>query len=215
MSSVGARRTILPALLAVVVCLVSAGQVAFAGSSVEGPRLRTAGDGVPTDQGPEMLLPKRDTEAELLALRLLNCTRTGGWVRVDGTCKGRATGTYSPFLPPLRLHDGISSLVSFGWASELLKAKVCGHVIPGQPVLQVRLATAGFMDASFGENVGCWWSDMPARQVVITVHRLMQAEKPYDGGHWHNMKNPGYRSVGIGVATVAGRTTVVFDFYGG
>ncbi len=29
------------------------------------------------------------------------------------------------------------------------------------------------------------------------------------------MKNPGYRSVGIGVATVAGRTTVVFDFYGG
>lgn len=205
----------LPAMLAVVVSLVSVVQVAQAGNLVERPRLRSAGDDVPTVQGPEMLLPERDTDAELFALRLLNCTRTGGWVRVDGTCKGRATGTYSPYLPPLRLHDGISSLVAFGWASELVKAKACGHVIPGQPVLQVRLATAGFLDASFGENVGCWWSDKPAREVVLNVHRLMQAEKPYDGGHWHNMKNPRYRSVGIGVATVAGRTTVVFDFYGG
>lgn len=208
MSSVHARRVILAALLAVIASSVGTAPLAIAGAPVEGEGIRIA-------QDPEVAAPGRDVEAERLGLRLLNCTRTGGWVRVDGTCKGRATGTYSPYLRPLRLHDGISSLVAFGWASELIKAKVCGHVIPGQPDLQVRLAAAGFLDASFGENVGCWWSDMPPRNVVIAVHRLMQAEKAYDGGHWRNMKNPGYRSVGIGVATAAGRTTVVFDFYGG
>ena len=194
------RLLVLPAMLAALALAVGAGAGTLA-----------ADDPTPA----QAVEPGRDVEAERLGLRLLNCTRTGGWVRVDGTCKGRATGTYSPYLRPLRLHDGISSLVAFGWASELVKAKVCGHVIPGQPDLQVRLASAGFLDASFGENVGCWWSDMPPRDVVIAVHRLMQAEKAYDGGHWRNMKNPGYRSVGIGVATVAGRTTVVFDFYGG
>ncbi len=214
MSSGRRRQAILPALLAVATCLLSVGPVAA--GSLHRPAARAhLGDGVPASPEPEVLLPQRDTEAELLALRLLNCTRTGGWVRVDGTCKARASGTYSPYLRPLRLHEGISSLVAFGWASELLKARSCGHVIPGQPVLQVRLATAGFLGASFAENVGCWWSDTPPRDVVITVHRLMQAEQAYDGWHWRNMKEPAYRSVGIGVATVAGRTTVVFDFYGG
>ena len=194
------RLLVLPAMLAALALAVGAGAGTLA-----------ADDPTPA----QAVEPARDVEAERLGLRLLNCTRTGGWVRVDGTCKGRATGTYSPYLRPLRLHDGISSLVAFGWASELVKAKVCGHVIPGQPDLQVRLASAGFQGASFGENVGCWWSDMPPRDVVIAVHRLMQAEKAYDGGHWRNMKNPGYQSVGIGVATVAGRTTIVFDFYGG
>ncbi|HZW00726.1 MAG TPA: CAP domain-containing protein [Candidatus Deferrimicrobium sp.] len=203
-----ARRFVLAALLAVMASSVGTAPVAIAGAPAEDEGIRIA-------QEPEVALPQRDLEAELQGLRLLNCTRTGGWVRVDGTCKGRATGTYSPYLRPLRLHDGISSLVAFGWASELVKAKVCDHVIPGLPDLQVRLASAGFLDASFGENLGCWWSDMPPRDVVIAVHRLMQAEKAYDGGHWRNMKNPGYRTVGIGVATAAGRTTVVFDFYGG
>jgi uncharacterized protein YkwD len=207
MSSVRARRIVLSALLAVIAGSVGTGPTTIAAAPAEGEGIRVAQE--------TEALPQRDLEAELLGLRLLNCTRTGGRVRVDGTCKGRATGTYSPYLRPLRLHDGISSLVAFGWASELVKAKVCDHVIPGLPDLQVRLASAGFLDTSFGENLGCWWSDMPPHDVVIAVHRLMQAEKAYDGGHWHNMKNPGYRSVGIGVATVAGRTTVVFDFYGG
>ena len=214
MSSGRTRQAILPALLAVVACLSSVGPVA-AGTPTDRADVRIAGDGVPTSPEPEVLLPLRDTEAELLALRLLNCTRTGGWVRVDGTCKGRATGTYSPYLRPLRLHEGISSLVAFGWASELLKAQVCGHVIPGQPVLQVRLASAGFVDASFGENVGCWWGDTPPRDVVITdpsddagregLRRLAlaQHEEPRvperRASAW-----PRWRR----------RTTVVYDFYG-
>ncbi len=42
----------------------------------------------------------------------------------------------------------------------------------------------------------------------------MQAEQPSGGGHWQNMKNAGYKSVGIGVATGNGTTMVVYDFYG-
>jgi uncharacterized protein YkwD len=162
----------------------------------------------------ETPVPQRDAQAEQLGLRMLNCTRTGGWVKADGTCKGRATGTYSPYLKPLRLNEGISGVVAFGWASELLKAQVCGHVLPGMPALPMRLAAAGFEAPSFGENVGCSWSSRAASDVVIWAHRAMQAEKSYDGGHWRNMKNPAYRSVGIGVATIEGRTVVVFDFYG-
>ena len=41
-----------------------------------------------------------------------------------------------------------------------------------------------------------------------------KAEKADKGGHWKNIKNVGYKSVGIGVATRDGRTVVVYDFYG-
>ena len=189
--------------------------------ALAGPPLAAAGDAVPigpagraTAAQAEAPTPQRDVEAELLGLRLLNCTRTGGWVRADGTCRGRATGTYSPYLRPLRLNEGISSFVAFGWASELVEAQVCGHVLPGLPELPMRLASAGYDAPSFGENVGCSWSSLSTRQVVIGAHREMQAEKSYDGGHWRNMKNPAWRSVGIGVATLEGRTIIVFDFYG-
>ena len=42
----------------------------------------------------------------------------------------------------------------------------------------------------------------------------MQAEKRYRGGHWKNIKNRDFKSVGIGVATGEGRVMVVWDFYG-
>jgi len=43
---------------------------------------------------------------------------------------------------------------------------------------------------------------------------MMQAEKSYNGGHWKNMKNGAFKSVGIGVATSGSTTMVVYDFYG-
>lgn len=159
--------------------------------------------------------PLRDEEAELLGLRLLNCTRTGGWVRADGTCKGRGTGTFSPYVRPLRLHEGLSADVAFRWAGELVLADTCDHVLPGKPVLATRLATAGFSGTPYGENVGCSWGSMATRDMVVATHRAMQAEKATRGGHWRNIKERSYRQVGIGVATVDGMTTIVYDFYGG
>ena len=49
---------------------------------------------------------------------------------------------------------------------------------------------------------------------MLATHRGMQAEKSYGGGHWKNMKNKRFKSVGIGVAKKNGRIMVVYDFYG-
>lgn len=152
--------------------------------------------------------------AERLALRLLNCTRTGGWVRPDGTCKGRNSGRHSARLPALRLHEGISDRVAFPWSAQLVQSRVCAHNIDGLPEVGRRFAQAGFGYQYFGENIGCAWGGMSVRAVVIRSHLAMQAEKSSRGGHWLNMKNRGYRSVGVGVASLDGWTTVVFDFYG-
>ena len=51
-------------------------------------------------------------DLEQFALSLLNCTRTGGWVRVDGSCKGRGSGRYSAYRKPLGMHYGIRSNVA-------------------------------------------------------------------------------------------------------
>jgi hypothetical protein len=158
--------------------------------------------------------PTRRDSAERLALRLLNCTRTGGWVKPDGTCKGRDSGRYSAKMPALRLHDGISDRVAFPWSAELVQARVCAHNIDGLPEVGHRFAQAGFSYQYFGENIGCAWGGMSVRDMVVRSHVAMQAEKRTGGGHWRNMKNRGYRSVGIGVATLDGWATIVYDFYG-
>ena len=72
----------------------------------------------------------------------------------------------------------------------------------------------GFKDWSYGENIGCAWGTGDAAAVVLATHRAMQAEKTSKGGHWKNIKNPGFKSVGIGVAKGSGRVMVVWDFYG-
>lgn len=151
--------------------------------------------------------------AEKYALRLLNCTRTGGFVRADGTCIGYGSGKYSAYRRPLRLHGGISSKVAWPWARAMAVTGICGHDIAGKPSLAQRMRNAGYRYPYYGENLGCG-SGWTASTLVLETHRLMQAEKAARGGHWKNIKNAGYRSVGISVATAYGRTMVVYDFYG-
>ena len=45
---------------------------------------------------------------ETYYLRLLNCTRTGGWVLKDGSCKGYGSGNYSSYVAPLKRSAGLS-----------------------------------------------------------------------------------------------------------
>jgi len=158
--------------------------------------------------------PTRDYGAEKYALSLLNCTRGGGWVKRDGSCAGRGSGKYSAYRKPLRLHRSISGKVAFPWAKNMVVYDVCGHTIAGKPSLSRRMIRSGFRYPYYGENVGCGWGMGNPKDVVLAAHRAMQAEKSVRGGHWRNMKNRGYKSVGIGVATRNGSTMVVFDFYG-
>jgi hypothetical protein len=156
----------------------------------------------------------RHRAVERLALRLLNCTRTGGRVRADGTCRARGSGKFSAYRRPLRLREGLSDGVAFGWAERLVTARVCAHSLEGQPDLALRFSSAGFRDPYIGENIGCAWGGTSARNMAIRTHLSMQAEKSSRGGHWLNIKNAGYKSVGIGVASLDGWSVVVYDFYG-
>jgi|GEM_PF-2363584 len=158
--------------------------------------------------------PKRAWNAEKYALSLLNCTRTGGWVKANGTCVARGSGKHSTYRRPLRRHTRISTRVAFPWARNMVTYNVCGHSIAGKPNLGRRMARAGFKYPYYGENVGCGWGWGRPKDVVLMAHRAFQAEKSARGGHWRNIKNRGYKSVGIGVATRNGVTMVVYDFYG-
>lgn len=156
----------------------------------------------------------RALEAEKYAHSLLNCTRTGGFVNADGACLARGSGKYSTYRKPVRLHRNISSRVSWPWARTMVRKNACEHVIPGKPSLATRMRRTGFRDWYYGENIGCGWGTGDAMAVVLATHRAMQAEKSSNGGHWKNIKNPAFKSVGIGVATGGGRVMVVWDFNG-
>jgi len=144
---------------------------------------------------------------EAYYLRLVNCTRTGGWVLKDGTCKGYGTGRYSKYVPPLKLSAGISS-VARSWAKNLAVNDRCTH---GDPA--ARLRRAGYTSYRWAENIGCRDGYSSAMRAVLATHRFYQSEKVTNGGHWRTIKNPVYRSIGIGVWRASGRTRLVTDFY--
>lgn len=143
---------------------------------------------------------------ETYYLRLLNCTRTGGWVLKDGTCRGYGSGTYSKYRPPLKRSAGISD-VARGWAKKLAVTNQCRH---GDP--SARLRAAGYKGYRWGENIGCY-SGTGAYKSVLASHRAFQREKSTGGGHWKNIKNRNYKMVGIGVWKSNGRVRLVTDFY--
>jgi hypothetical protein len=145
-------------------------------------------------------------DVELYYLDLLNCTRTGGWVRKDGTCKAYGSGTYSAYRKPLKLSAGISD-VARRWARKIATEGACRHGDPGR-----RLRKAGYTGYAWGENIGCY--DLAnAYKSVLASHRAFQKEKKTGGGHWKNIKNKRYREVGIGVWKANGHTRLVVDFY--
>jgi hypothetical protein len=149
---------------------------------------------------------------EWFAIRLVNCTRTGGKVQADGSCKGWGTGRYSKYRAPLKMHRGISDAIAYPWARRIAKANYCGHTLAGSSVAK-RFGKAGYRNRHNGENVGCSYA-WGAKQMVIRTHRMMQAEKAWKGPHWRQMKDPDFKSAGIGVVKVNGKTRIVVDFYG-
>jgi hypothetical protein len=148
---------------------------------------------------------------EQYALRLINCTRTGGWVLKDGTCVDYGTGRHSRYRPPLKLRADLSNLVSRPYALRIARANYCGHNYGGRTILGA-FRSKGFMGIHFGENVGCDWTGHPKLDVLLTF-RMMQAEKATGGWHWRNIKNRDFSQVGIGVAVVGRQTRIVEDFY--
>jgi uncharacterized protein YkwD len=138
-------------------------------------------------------------------LRLMNCTRTGGWVTSGGNCSSPGGSG----IAPLRLDSGISSHVSRPYARYLASHNQCSHFINGNP--GDRLRRAGYSSYVWAENLGCR-SGNPY-SAVLGSHLFFQSEKSYSGGHYVNMMNRKYDRAGIGVWVYAGRVRLVVDFY--
>jgi len=171
-----------------------------AGASLFGSALPAAANSAPYE------------DLEHFALSLVNCTRTGGWVRANGTCRGRGSGRYSTRRKPLTLHSGISSAVARKYAVRLAAADACRHDLGGSSVVS-RFRSGGYRGTPYGESLGCssGWS---TRQMVIRTHRMMQSEHSSNGWHWKNMKNPDFTRVGVGIARHGRESRIVYDFYG-
>ena len=140
-------------------------------------------------------------------LRLMNCTRTGGFVTSGGDCSspgGRSVAA-------LRLDSGISTKVARPYAKKLAVNNMCTHFSGGNP--GDRLRRAGYRSYRWAENLGCR-SGNPY-SAVLGSHRYFQSEKAWspDGGHYVNLMNSAYDRVGIGVWVSGGRVRLVVDFY--
>ena len=140
-------------------------------------------------------------------LRLMNCTRTGGWVTAGGDCSSPGGRN----VAALKLDAGISSKVSRPYAKKLAVNNMCTHFSGGNP--GDRLRRAGYSSYRWAENLGCR-SGNPY-SAVLGSHRYFQSEKAWspDGGHYVNLMNSAYDRAGIGVWVSGGRVRLVVDFY--
>ena len=142
---------------------------------------------------------------ETYYLKLMNCTRTGGWVTASGSCSSPGGRN----VAPLRLDAGISSHVSRPYARRIAISGDCSHFIGGNP--GDRLRAAGYDSYRWAENIGCRSGDPYV--AVLGSHLFFQDEKSSNGGHYVNLMNAAYDRVGIGVWVAAGRVRLVIDFY--
>ena len=142
--------------------------------------------------------------------RLLNCTRTGGWVLSDGTCKGYGSGRYSTYVKPLVFSSGITSRVSYPYAKLLAIRAKCSHFLDGDP--GYRLRRAGFTGTAWGENIGCRDGYPSVYKAILTSHLVFQSEKSTRRRALANIKNPKFTYV-IGIYRYNGRVRLVTDFY--
>ncbi|MFO1540029.1 MAG: CAP domain-containing protein, partial [Chloroflexota bacterium] len=148
-------------------------------------------------------------ELEAFALGLVNCVRTGGLVDPAGDCRPRKGPVRK--LPPLVLHPGIASGMARPYAQRLARADACTHSLGGRDVDE-RFDAAGFPARPRSENVGCAYSMSP-RAMTIFTHRLMQAERTWNGPHWRNMRDPDWVSAGVGIGMAGNETRIVYAFY--
>lgn len=152
--------------------------------------------------------PYADLERYAFEL-IINCDRTGGWIRSDGTCDDYGSGKHSKYRPPLRWAQGIADRVARPYAVKLAEADACRHDLDGANG-GVRLRREGF-DGDWGENIGCGGGT--PREMILRSHLGYQDEKGTGGWHWRNIKRRDLKKVGVGVANVDGVPRLVEDFY--
>jgi hypothetical protein len=149
--------------------------------------------------------------AERLARKLLNCTRTGGWVQKDGTCIDRGTGKHSVYRAPLPMSSRTADDVARPMARRVAEAGYLDHNLGGS--IQARFKAAGITCTACGESLGHYVNSF--KKTVIQISRWVQDEKSSNGWHWRNVKDTRWKNVGIGVWSIGNDIYVAFDFWDG
>ena len=145
---------------------------------------------------------------ETYYLKLMNCTRGGGWVTSNGNCSSPGGSGIAPLI----LSSGISTNVSRPYAKYLVNTGICSHFADGDP--GDRLRRAGY-PGDYRENIGCRSAANPYASVLGT-HLFFQGEKPCGGYcHYANIMSTKMKYVGIGVWVGHGRVRLVIDFWEG
>jgi hypothetical protein len=155
-----------------------------------------------------------ENDLQKFALSLVNCTRTGGWVRSNGTCDRHPSRKHrSTRRKPLRLSEMISERVAETLAVRCVRRGSCGHNVGAH--YKVRFRRAGVRTYT-GEALGYgWWGS--AKKTIISSFRRMQEEKitgAWNRWHWRYIKEPDFKRVGIGIAKRRDYTVIVYDFAG-
>lgn len=145
---------------------------------------------------------------ETYYLKLMNCTRGGGWVTSGGDCSSPGGSGISALI----LSSGISNSVSRPYAKYLVNSGICSHFADGDPGDRLRRAGYG---GDYRENLGCRSAANPYASVLGT-HLYFQSEKPCGGYcHYANIMSAKMKYVGIGVWVAHGRVRLVIDFWEG
>ena len=146
---------------------------------------------------------------EAYILKLINCTRTGGWVTVGGAC-GSSTDHTLPAQPALVLDADISAKVARPYAKQLADSGLLDHYLLNTTP-RSRLCAAGFCGSSWGENLAS--PGGPGTDLMVEVEVFYQNEAFCACEHYANIMNPHFHRVGIGVWAKSGLVRVVIDFY--
>lgn len=142
-------------------------------------------------------------------LKLINCTRTGGWVDADGVCTSQTHHTL-PAQAPVYLDPGISDLVARPYAKYLAEKGILDHYAINDPSWRM-CNWGGYCDFAWGENIASPVS--PYLNGMVAVQIFYQNESPCACWHYYNIMSPLYHRVGIGVWVDGSHVRVVMDFY--
>jgi hypothetical protein len=148
--------------------------------------------------------------SEVYYLKLMNCTRTGGWVTSSGACSTETHHTL-PAQSPLVLDAGISNKVSRPYAKYMADYRLLDHYLRGTTP-HSRLCAAGYCGGSWGENIASPGSSGKAGMIAVEI--FYQNEYWCRCEHYYNIMDPYFHRAGVGVWVSKGVVRVSIDFYG-
>jgi hypothetical protein len=151
--------------------------------------------------------------SERYYMRLMNCTRTGGWVTRSGECSSASRHTL-PAQLPLKLDSGISSRVSRPYAKFMADHSFLLHRDPYYgSTPQSRMVAGGYTNYAWGENIAS--PSTSGNAGMIDVEIFFQNEYPCRCEHYANIMHPMFDRAGVGVwvGQKTGKVRVVINFY--